>query len=75
MKNENQPLVSIGLLIFNGENGMACAIDSLVEQGYSNLELIISDNGSTGATPDKFNSDAGFLSNEPQICPPCYRLV
>jgi glycosyltransferase involved in cell wall biosynthesis len=45
MKNENQPLVSIGRLIFNGENGMACAIDSLVEQGYSNLEIIISDNG------------------------------
>jgi glycosyltransferase involved in cell wall biosynthesis len=54
---------------------MACAIDSLVEQGYSNLEIIISDNGSTDATPDKFNSDAGLLSNEPQIYPPCDCLV
>ena len=52
MKKENQPLVSIGLLVFNGQNGLARALDSLVGQDYPNLEIIISDNASTDATPD-----------------------
>jgi glycosyltransferase involved in cell wall biosynthesis len=52
MKKENQPLVSIGLLVFNGQNGLACALDSLLGQDYPNLEIVISDNASTDATPD-----------------------
>lgn len=50
MESDNQPLVSIGLPVFNGENGLARALDSLLEQDYANLEIIISDNGSTDAT-------------------------
>lgn len=44
------PLVSIGLPVFNGEKGLARALDSLVGQDYENLEIIVSDNGSTDAT-------------------------
>jgi len=52
MKNKNQPLISIGVPVFNGEKGLACALDSLLEQDYPNLEIIISDNASTDSTPD-----------------------
>jgi len=46
-----QLLVSIGLPVFNGEKGLNSAINSLLEQDYSNFEIIISDNGSTDSTP------------------------
>ena len=47
-----QPLVSIGVPVFNGEKELARALDCLLEQNYLNLEIIISDNGSTDSTPD-----------------------
>ena len=50
MVNKNQPLVSIGVPVFNGEKGLAVALDSLIAQDYTNLEIIISDNASTDAT-------------------------
>lgn len=52
MKIKNYPLVSIGLFVFNGEDGLEKALDSLIEQDYPNLEIVISDNASTDATPD-----------------------
>ena len=45
-------MVSIGLPVFNGEQFLAHAIDSFLNQTYRNIELIISDNASTDATPD-----------------------
>ena len=44
------PLVSIGLPVYNGERFLAQAIESALAQTYEQLELIISDNGSTDAT-------------------------
>jgi len=46
------PLVSIGLPVYNGERFLAQALDSLLGQSLSDLELIISDNASTDRTPD-----------------------
>jgi glycosyltransferase involved in cell wall biosynthesis len=46
------PLVSIGLPVFNGERFLAEAVESLLDQTYRNIELIISDNASTDATAD-----------------------
>lgn len=51
MARENNPLISIGIPVYNGENGIARALDCLLRQDYSNLEIIISDNASTDATP------------------------
>ena len=48
--NQRPPLVSIGMPTFNGELYIARALDSLLAQDYPNLELIISDNGSTDGT-------------------------
>jgi glycosyltransferase involved in cell wall biosynthesis len=52
MNNEYLPLVSIGVPVFNGEKGLAAALDSLLGQDYVNLEVIISDNASTDATAE-----------------------
>jgi glycosyltransferase involved in cell wall biosynthesis len=45
------PLVSLGLPVYNGANFLAEALDSILAQTYRNWELIISDNGSSDATP------------------------
>lgn len=44
------PRVSIGLPVYNGENYLALAIDSLLAQTFQDFELIISDNASTDGT-------------------------
>ena len=50
-KMSQQPLVSIGLPVYNGEASIEKTIKSLLLQDYTNFELIISDNGSTDRTP------------------------
>lgn len=42
--------VSIGMPVFNGENYMAEAIESILKQTFGDLELVISDNASTDGT-------------------------
>jgi len=46
------PRVSIGLPVYNGENYLALAIESLLAQTFGDFELIISDNASTDATEE-----------------------
>jgi len=50
--NQKEPLVSIGLPVYNGENYIHGALQSLLKQDYSNFELIISDNASTDKTSE-----------------------
>jgi len=45
-----QPYVSIGLPVFNGENYLDGAIQSILSQSFTDFELIISDNSSTDRT-------------------------
>jgi glycosyltransferase involved in cell wall biosynthesis len=49
---EHIPLVSVGLPVFNGENYLAQAIESILGQTLTDLELIISDNASTDRTEE-----------------------
>src|SRR5450759_4288935 len=44
------PLVSIGMPAFNSERFIGQSIDALIAQDYPNIELIISDDGSSDAT-------------------------
>ncbi|MCK9486802.1 MAG: glycosyltransferase [Dehalococcoidia bacterium] len=44
------PRVSIGLPVYNGEDYLAQAVDSILAQEYADFELVVSDNGSTDAT-------------------------
>ncbi len=46
----SSPRVSIGMPVYNGENYIREAVDSILAQTYTDFELIISDNGSTDAT-------------------------
>jgi glycosyltransferase involved in cell wall biosynthesis len=45
-----QPLVSIGIPVFNGENYLVDAIESVLKQTVTDLEVVISDNASTDGT-------------------------
>jgi glycosyltransferase involved in cell wall biosynthesis len=44
------PLVSIGLPVYNGENYIRESIEALINQSFSEFELIICDNASTDST-------------------------
>jgi glycosyltransferase involved in cell wall biosynthesis len=46
------PRLSIGLPVYNGEQHLSSALDSLLAQTYEDFELIISDNASTDSTPE-----------------------
>jgi glycosyltransferase involved in cell wall biosynthesis len=46
------PLVSIGLPVYNGENFIERAVESILGQTYSNIEVIIRDNASQDRTAE-----------------------
>ena len=50
MNNENQSKITIGLPVYNGDKFIHNAINSLLNQTFTDFELIISDNASTDAT-------------------------
>jgi glycosyltransferase involved in cell wall biosynthesis len=68
--SQELPLVSIGMPTFNGARFIRQSLDALLAQDYDNFELIISDNGSTDATPRICQEYAGrdgrivYLRNE-----------
>jgi glycosyltransferase involved in cell wall biosynthesis len=45
-----QPIVSIGMPVYNGGDYLRAAIESVIDQKFNNWELIISDNASTDGT-------------------------
>lgn len=47
----DRPRVTIGLPVYNGENYLESAVDSLLTQEYGDFELVVSDNASTDRTP------------------------
>lgn len=51
MKNTKVKL-TIGIPVYNGENTIKRALDSVLAQTYTNYEIIISDNGSTDSTSE-----------------------
>lgn len=48
---ENQPLISVIIPCFNVENYLEQCINSVIGQTYSNIEIILIDDGSTDSTP------------------------
>ncbi len=49
---DRTPRVSIGLPVFNGENYLADALQSLIDQSYADVEIVVSDNASTDRTEE-----------------------
>ncbi len=56
--------VSIGLPVYNGENYLAEAIDSVLVQTFADFELIICDNGSTDRTEEICR---GYAAADPRV--------
>lgn len=50
--NMHQPIVSIGMPVYNGADYILRSISSIQNQDYGDFELLISDNASTDATED-----------------------
>jgi glycosyltransferase involved in cell wall biosynthesis len=53
------PLISIGLPVFNGEEYLSQAIESVLAQTFTDLELVLSDNASTDRTEEICREFAG----------------
>jgi hypothetical protein len=50
VSEDERPLVSIGMPVFNAEPHLAEALDSLLAQDYEQIEILISDNASSDGT-------------------------
>jgi glycosyltransferase involved in cell wall biosynthesis len=48
--SQNDPLVTVGMPVYNGERFVAQALESTLSQTFQDFELIIADNASTDAT-------------------------
>jgi glycosyltransferase involved in cell wall biosynthesis len=76
------PRVSIGLPVYNGENYLSEAIESVLQQTYADFELVVSDNASTDRTGEicrdyaASDSRIRYLRNQENIgAPKNYDLV
>lgn len=49
---QDKPLVSVCVPVYNGERFIKDALDSIIAQSYPHKEIIVSDNASTDKTPD-----------------------
>jgi glycosyltransferase involved in cell wall biosynthesis len=52
MRHTRSPRVSIGLPVYNGENYLREAIESILAQTYEDLELVVADNASSDHTEE-----------------------
>ena len=50
-KEENAPLISVVVPVYNVENYLDRCVASLIAQTYANLEIILVDDGSPDACP------------------------
>lgn len=62
-----QPLISIIVPVYNGETFIVAAIESLLRQEYSNLEIIVVDDGSVDNTQKNLNE---YIAMRGQGTPP-----
>ncbi len=68
MNNSAHPLISIIIVTYNAEKHLERCLNSIVEQGYKKIELIIIDGASTDGTIDilkKYNNHISYWKSEP----------
>lgn len=65
---DNEPLVSIITVVFNGESSIERTINSVIDQSYKNLEYIVIDGGSNDRTLEiirKYEQNIDYYISEP----------
>lgn len=63
--NQGQPLVSVGLPVYDRPKFLSLALESLAKQSYKNLEIVISDDCSPGEETQKVVQE--FMEKDPRI--------
>ncbi len=56
MKNNNFPKITVIMSAYNDENNVKKSIDSILNQTYQNIELLVMDDGSSDKTYEVVNS-------------------
>ena len=51
-RTPDRPILSVGLAVYNGDQYLASAIESILDQTFRDFELVISDNASTDRTAE-----------------------
>jgi glycosyltransferase involved in cell wall biosynthesis len=57
--SESQPLVSVVIPAYNGGEYLRQSVESVLNQSYPNVELLVFDDGSTDGTPEILKAYAG----------------
>lgn len=52
LKQMNEPLISVIIPAYNAEKYIVDSVESMIKQSYSNLEILIADDGSTDSTKE-----------------------
>jgi glycosyltransferase involved in cell wall biosynthesis len=60
--NHNPPLISIVVAVLNNKTTLQQCIDSIIQQTYANVELIVIDGGSTDGTKDIIIHNSQFIT-------------
>jgi glycosyltransferase involved in cell wall biosynthesis len=65
MNSLNEPLVTIGIPTYNRPDGLRRTLTEITQQSYTNLDIIISDNDSSGADTERVVRE--FMRNDQRI--------
>ena len=70
---DQTPKLSVGIPVYNGEKYLSYCLDSILNQTFTDFEIIICDNGSTDNTSEicqtyaQSDSRIKFIKNETNI--------